>query len=259
MKQKLIGLLALPVLFSMHTAPVYAFSEVTECRRGTCNAYDKNTYVVLVDKPVPTWTDPESCAASDNCWVLSFNACFNINAALGYDEYKDDCGKNCMSMGYDVAVLGNNNDRVGCACYNPDPEWRTYKTGVLRRYAKEHNSSLRACVDVALDEYKCASDYYGTAPNGCLACPANATCSGDVDFHCDQGYYPNAAKTGCNRCPDSKEGGLGWDDGGNGVSAINGQDSIDLCEISIGTVLHDVNGTFEVTDDGVGNGCLYYP
>ncbi|MBN1281481.1 MAG: hypothetical protein JW985_00740 [Alphaproteobacteria bacterium] len=55
--------------------------------------------------------------------------------------------------------------------------------------------------------YFCAFGYYGTATSsytGCVACPANATCSGEAinpsTFTCNSGYYKSSS-TACSPCP----------------------------------------------------------
>ncbi len=265
MKQRIIWVLTLSVLMSIvqtnsHAYSVYEYDKCDSRKSDAECGYYKSTYMEKFVSHILPGSDEDSCCVRSGgvctygCFIPSYQIC--VANDTGHDEYSQ-CADVCGAMGYDAFVSGYQDGTYGCACQYDD-EWRDYKTGVLRRYTREYQNG-RGCVDVALDEYKCASGYYGTAPNGCKVCPANARCTGGLTFYCDWGYYLNAAKTGCNRCPDSKEGGLGWDANGNGVAADNGVESIDLCEISVDTVLYDNTGTFEVTDDGVGNGCLYEP
>jgi len=214
----------------------------------------------------PYYTSEETCCGKtsgntcDNqgCWVSGFGIC--IANGTSHDTYSS-CDDVCGDMGYDAMVTKNNFDGtyyVGCACAYAT-EWRTYKTGVLRRYTRENQGDILGCVDVALDEYKCAAGYYGpnNNANGCQACPANATCSGGTTFFCKDGYYKNSEANACLRCPDSKEGGLGWDKNGNGVPAINGE-QLTWCSIESGTVLYDVSGMFIVDPNyDYSEGCEY--
>lgn len=64
-------------------------------------------------------------------------------------------------------------------------------------------SSCLSCPTI----YFCAVGYYGTATSsytGCVACPANATCSGEAvnpsTFTCNSGYYKSSS-TACSPCP----------------------------------------------------------
>lgn len=250
MKQKIMTVLAVPVLFGLHIATANAITEVSECgTRGTCTTYNKDTYRQITGDIVSGITNETTCISNNNCWDLSLNLCF-INIS-DHDLY-GYCGDNCTNMGYDVAVIGTpTTPRVGCACY-PDV-WETYGSGALRKYTYTRGSGSNGCTKTATSEYKCATTHYGSAPTSCMACPANATCSGGTSFNCNDGYYRNDAKTGCNKCPDSKTGGLGWNTSGNGVAGEYGADSITGCFIAEGTKLQDATGSFIL----VGSDCNY--
>lgn len=178
------------------------------------------------------------------------------------------CSDVCEEIGYNTIVYYQTGSYLywTCAC-TPTPtgsftEWQTYKTGVLRRYELTAKLSSGKCVTnvVALNEYKCAPGYYGpnNSTTGCKTCPANARCSGGTGFSCNEGYYINSTGTACPKCPDSKEGGLGWDENGNGIPAVGGVDELEWCNIPRGTVLYDATGTLQITM-GAYDGCEYAP
>lgn len=198
---------------------------------------------------------------SDYCYVGS--TCVGNNQT-GHDS-NPQCSSNCADMGYNVLVFAEdinaNTLHWTCACARDTSfvEWRTYKTGVLRRYEQSAGSN---CViqSIPLNEYKCAAGYYGpnNNPNGCKACPANASCYGGTAFGCNNGYYKNSTLTGCERCPDSKEAGLGWGLNGNGIAASGGGDYLAWCAIESGTRLYDATGTFIMDPDyELTDGCEY--
>lgn len=250
MKQNFFPVLALPVLIGLHIAPVYAITEVTKCKRGTCTAYNPDTYTQITGNQVSNITNETTCISSNNCWSTSLQVC--LTNTSGYDMY-GECGNNCINMGYDYIVSDNTSTprTVGCACQTD--VWETYNSSALRKYTYTHGSGTNGCTKTATSEYKCLTTHYGTAPNSCKACPANATCNGGTMFQCIDGYYKNDAKTGCIKCPDSKTGGLGWNTSGNGVAGEYGDTDITGCYIAEGTKLQDATGSFTL----VGGDCDY--
>jgi len=260
MKYKIIAVLTLSVLMSAVQTNSYAYLayELDECgsRKSDENCgYFKSSYAKPFDSINTAYNDKESCCAknslgvcnNESCYITSYNIC--VYNGSGYDAYAE-CADVCGDLGYDafVSKYDSGTYSYGCACRYPNGfvEWRDYTTGVMRRYTRQRSNPMTGCTDVALDEYKCASGYYGTAPGGCKACPANATCGGSTYFSCKDGYYENDTKTGCIKCPNSKEGGLGWDSAGNAIDAINGDTYKEWCAIGEGTTLHDTSGTFVI-------------
>ncbi|MDE6250779.1 MAG: hypothetical protein K2M34_04065 [Alphaproteobacteria bacterium] len=258
MKPKLITALTVPVLLatgvvaSADELPIYI-----ECgSRGTCD-YDKNTYRAryISSQGQTSSTNQSDCMSGNDCWVSSYSIC--LNPDMGRDGYHDDCTKNCKDYGYEVAVLGGSLGayNMGCACKS-FTQWQTYKTGVLREYVRDATSSA-PCTVKATNNFKCATDYYGTPDsngNGCIPCDgAGMYCNGDKVFGCVDGWYKNAAKNGCVECPNSKAGNLGYDSNGNGIKSSGGGDAITDCYFSNDTVLYDDTGTFTIVD----NDCYY--
>ena len=87
----------------------------------------------------------------------------------------------------------------------------------------------------------CKSGYYmpTNSQGDCVACPANATCSGGTAlFSCNAGYYRNG--TSCSRCPSS--GGV------YGTSAA-GSTKITDCYLPASTTGSDSTGTFTYTSN----------
>ena len=214
-------------------------------------------------------TSADACheqQSTNYCWMDDRGIC--ANNGTGHDGQKL-CIDVCEAMGYDAYVTGYSGGTYtwGCACaYDANfAEWKSYSTGVMRKYTISlgNNCAKNA---VATNEYKCAPGYYGpgNSTTGCKVCPANATCNGNPDknnathFICsNDGYYNNAANNGCIACPDSKEGGLGWDANGNGIKAYYSGFSIEECAIHDGTKLYDSTGTF-VLDSGDDNEDCFY-
>jgi len=241
--------LILPVLL---TCALPAHANITEYDISQTSKYSQMSSMGAV-----TTSDSESaCKLNDNlCWRDDKGFC----ARPEDNSYSaPTCREICKNHGYTAFIRSETSNEWGCACDGAATiyEWRSYSTGVLRQYnlTMNHNCTRDA---VATNNYRCASGYYGTAPSGCKICPANATCSGGSTFYCNSGYYKNSNKTGCNKCPDSKEGGLGWDSAGNGIPAINGDETIEWCAIAPGTTLHDSTGTFIIDEEETVDGCEY--
>lgn len=193
----------------------------------------------------------------DTCWRDDIGKC----AVPSDNSYSGDiCANLCEHREYTAYIIDSQTGEFGCACEKvANLGWQPYKTGVLRYYEVK-TSSISQCsqiTNVATDKYKCDKGYYGpnNDPNGCKACPANATCNGGTSFYCNNGYYRNG--NACTICPDSKTGGLGWDANGKGVAAVGG-DELSWCAIAPGTTLRDATGTFTIDNNSV-DGCEYTP
>lgn len=258
MKPKLMAALTLPVLLTAVVGDATAITTFNKCS-GTYCSYDTDTYraKVISTSQIASVTNSASCVGSDNCWVPSKNVCLNPDG--GYDQYLEDCGANCSSLGYDAAVLDGSagSYTMGCACL--PLKWQTYKTGVQQQYVRAPTSS-DPCAATPTNVFKCAPGYWGTPDsngNGCISCANDEEmeCLGGEDFTCGDGFYKSIFKlsgvtTGqCVKCPNSKDGKLGVNvNTEKGVSAdSNGYDITD-CYISPGNYKDDT-GTFTLTDD----------
>ncbi|MDE6477919.1 MAG: hypothetical protein K2L94_01565 [Alphaproteobacteria bacterium] len=265
MKQKLTAILTLPILLALPTDRGYAAGDVgmtLKCSNDArCTNYVASTYSYGGTKePTTTLCDTNTYGY---CWLWG-DLC--VSNGFGNDT-PGYCTQRCAEQGYDILVYDmNNNYEWGCACVRDTSfqEWQKYSTRRMQKYTPTYRNDMTAgkCTVTATPtgEYRCAAGYYGTATSEatCYTCPTNATCSGGTTFMCNNGYYKNAAKTGCTKCPDSKTAGLGWDANGNGVAAVGGGDDIGWCAIASGTVLHDNTGTFIVDPDNeLSDGCEY--
>ena len=208
----------------------------------------------------------KSSSSTSDRWDVAGWCVYN---GTGYDStvYATEF---CASIGYNILVYDRdtsaNTISWGCACARDKNfvEWRTYSTGVMRKYTPSFGANC-TITGAVTNEYKCAPGYYGPGNSitGCKVCPANATCSGTSDknnatrFTCNMGYYNNAANNGCIACPDSKEGGLGWDANGNGIKAYYSGTSIGDCAIQDGTRLYDNTGTFVLDSEDDNEDCFY--
>lgn len=211
-----------------------------------------------------------------------------------YDTHIDSpsCADMCTSKGYDMVVyhqwVKDNKQyvRFACACslQQSYETWQECGDGKLCLYEVwsdgDGKTGRTTCTQTVkrVDFSKCIpTKYYGTPETGCKKCPDNAKCParscnpnrdicdgiGDnakyasTYFVCNSGYYTNSTGDGCTKCPDSKEGGIGWDSNGNGVPAVGG-DELEWCAISSGTVLKDDRGTFILDpNNSLSDGCEY--
>lgn len=262
MKQKIAAIISLPILLAHPMNNAFADApEVNKCSSATrCSSYVFDTYVQYGAQANNT----SYCAAQEYGYCLWYPDNYDIclTNGSGHDKF-DTCANVCENTGYDVYVIDISTKEWGCACKKDSSfiEWRTYSTRRERRYTPQYTSGATGAgcnvTAVATSEYRCRTGYYGTATSdtACTTCPSNATCNTHTTFNCNNGYYVNASKTGCTKCPNSKEGGLGWDSSGNGVDAVGGPE-LAYCSIPAGTVLHDSTGTFIITDDAM-DGCEY--
>ena len=241
---------------------------------GTCRYYDISSSAWSRALSITTGYSGQDCfnlgktsSTTSDRWDVAGWCVANDTGHDGYvyaDKYCSDNGYNVFVYDYSSSA---NTVKWACACARDTSfvEWRTYSTSVLRKYSPTLGANC-AITATATSEYKCAPGYYGpgNSASGCKVCPSNATCDGrtissgnTTTFVCNYGYYKNSTNTGCIKCPDSKEGGLGWDANGNGVAAGNGIDDIELCEIMDGTVLYDNTGKFIMDNGDNSDGCTY--
>ena len=132
----------------------------------------------------------------------------------GYHESGHDCVPNCPENSHcpdgvfvkcNDGYYGNASD--GCkAC----PANATCKGGTTFQcndgYILE-SDACNKCLDSEVCEggkfVRCADGYYGSARGKCKVCPANATCN-ETTFQCNDKYYINETKTGCELCGNSR-------------------------------------------------------
>lgn len=260
MKSKIAAIISLPILLTYPIQHVWGVTIANKCTNQLrCSSYVYNTYV---EHNSGGTADISHCINKEYnyCWQYSEGStCLDNNS--DYDE-PGTCENVCNRTGYDVYVMDLNTYEWGCACVKDTSfvEWQKYSTRRERQYTAQYvpGTAGNGCItkSIATSNYRCGTGYYGTASSesACLPCPSNATCN-HTSFYCNNGYYKNDSKTGCIKCPDSKEGGLGWDSNGNGIPADNG-DELELCAISSGTVLHDTVGIFRIDYDAA-DGCEY--
>ncbi len=243
-----------------------ALADITSALKTDTSGYDRNTYLNMLNG-TSTMTEAQCNQNPDYCWRAEIGKCVRMQDT-GYSATNKTCNQWCEYMEYDRYVY-TNGDEFGCACA-PDYDvgmWVdsgtgrqvyfeiTYTTASISK-CKKKISSIRT------NQYRCKPGYYGTASNGCTACPTNAICdggTGTTDFYCEVNYYKNG--TACTRCPDSKTGGNKpfWEKDSNdplvGYTYTKGQNSITDCYIDglFGLIpMCDSTGCFEMNGE-----CFY--
>ncbi len=242
-----------------------AIADITSALKTDTSGYDRNTYLNMLSG-TSTMTEAQCNQNPDYCWRAEIGKCVRMQDT-GYSATNKTCNQWCEYMEYDRYVYTNGTE-FGCACA-PDYDvgmWADSDTGRQVYFEITYTtSSISKCKkkisSIRTSQYRCKPGYYGTASNGCTACPAHATCyggTGTTYFYCNVNYYNK--NNGCTLCPDSKTGTKGfWEEGsGDAVSGNTydtGAGDITDCYIDglneLGT-LCDSTGCFELTDE-----CFY--